>query len=127
MRSAQRGPPIGFDIFSSIHGSATERGQTPVQPVSLRREGGGRARGTPADVGLAACQRDLTSRRKPQQSDHIVSEGSRRSRASAAHPEFFSLARTRAWLSLTPVDPVIQLAGDGGEAEAADFVMLPRS
>jgi hypothetical protein len=25
-------------------------------------------------------------------------------------------------LSLTPVDPVIQLAGDGGEAEAADFV-----
>ena len=27
-------------------------------------------------------------------------------------------------VSLTPVDPVIQLAGDGGEAEAADFVMV---
>src|ERR1700737_1110407 len=27
-------------------------------------------------------------------------------------------------LSLTPVDPAIQLAGDGGEAEAADFVMV---
>jgi hypothetical protein len=27
-------------------------------------------------------------------------------------------------VSLTPVDPAIQLAGDGGEAEAADFVMV---
>jgi SAM-dependent methyltransferase len=27
-------------------------------------------------------------------------------------------------VSLTPVDPVIQLAGDGGEAEATDFVMM---
>jgi SAM-dependent methyltransferase len=27
-------------------------------------------------------------------------------------------------VSLTPVDPAIQLAGDGGEAEAADFIMV---